>query len=383
MGTNNVVFLEVIEWFDESGQEMVHRIPEEGSGEIKYGAQLVVRESQAGVFFYNGKACEAFGVGRHTLKTANIPILTKILSIPWGATSPLRAEVYFANLKTFANLKWGTRSPVAFKDSELGLIRLRAHGVFNIQVVQPILFINTLVGTMHKFSTNDIEDYLRRVIVSRFNDHLGEHLDTVLNLPGRYEELSKGLQEKVHEDLGRFGLSMTGLYITSITPPPEVQKTIDDQSRLNVIQDMDKLVKLKAAAAMEKAAEASGGEAGAGLGMGMGLMMPAMFSSSFQGQSVKAESQQQGGGENEAEQLCQDCKLPVPKDARFCHHCGHQIVVFSKCATCGKNLSSSAKFCSRCGDPVSKTPTEKICSVCQKENLAESTFCNQCGEKIS
>ena len=101
MGTDNIVFLEVIEWFDESGKEIVHRIPESGSGEIKYGAQLIVRESQAAVFFYNGKACDAFGCGRHTLTTANIPILTKLLSMPWGFTSPLRAEVYLVNMKVF------------------------------------------------------------------------------------------------------------------------------------------------------------------------------------------------------------------------------------------------------------------------------------------
>ena len=144
MGTNNVIFLEVIEWFDESGKELVHRIPEKGSGEIKWGAQMTVRESQAAVFFYNGKAYDAFGAGRHTLKTANIPILTKVLSLPWGMTSPLRAEVYFVNMKVFPNLKWGTRDPVAFRDSELGLIRLRAFGVFNIQVLQPVLLVNTL-----------------------------------------------------------------------------------------------------------------------------------------------------------------------------------------------------------------------------------------------
>jgi len=84
MATNNVVFLEVIEWFDETGQEIVHRIPESGSGELKWGAQLTVRDSQAAVFFYNGKAFDAIGPGRHTLKTANIPILTKILSVPGG-----------------------------------------------------------------------------------------------------------------------------------------------------------------------------------------------------------------------------------------------------------------------------------------------------------
>ena len=177
MGSNNLIFLEVIEWMDESGKELLHRIPEQGSAEIKLGAQLIVRESQTGILFYKGKACDAFGPGRHTLKTGNIPIVTKILSVPWGTTSPLRAEVYFANMKMFPNLKWGTRDPVAFRDDELGLIRLRAHGVFDIQVAQPVLFINTLAGTMGRYTTKEIEDYLKRIIVSRFNDHLGEELD--------------------------------------------------------------------------------------------------------------------------------------------------------------------------------------------------------------
>ena len=193
MGTNNRIFLENLEWFDESGKELVHRLPESGSGEIKYGAQLTVRESQGAVFFYKGKAVGAFGPGRHTLKTGNIPLLTKIASIPWGMTSPLRAEVYFVNLKVFTNLKWGTRDPVAFKDDELGLIRLRAFGVFNLQVAQPVLFINSLVGTQGIFSTEEIEEYLNRVIVSRFNDYMGETIDSILNLPSKYDELSEAL----------------------------------------------------------------------------------------------------------------------------------------------------------------------------------------------
>ena len=213
MATNNIIFLELIEWFNETGEELVHRIPEHGSGEIKFGAQLIIRESQAGVLFYKGKACDAFGPGRHTLKTGNIPVLTKILAIPWALNSPLKAEVYFANMKVFPNLKWGTRDPVAFKDSELGLIRLRAHGMFNIQIIQPVLFINTLVGTMGKFTTQEVEEYLKRVIVSRFNDHLGENLDSILNLPGQYDELSDGLQERLRDDFKRFGLGLNNLYI--------------------------------------------------------------------------------------------------------------------------------------------------------------------------
>jgi len=375
MGTDNVIFLEVIEWFDETGRELVHRIPEKGSGEIKFGAQLIVRESQAGVLFYKGKACDAFGPGRHTLRTANIPVLTKILALPWGMSSPLRAEVYVANMKVFPNLKWGTRDPVAFKDSELGLIRLRAHGVFNIQVVQPILFINSLVGTMGKYTTEEIEEYLKRVIVSRFNDHLGENLDSLFNLPGRYDELSEGLQKRLQDDYSRFGLGLKHLYITSITPPPEVQKAIDDKSRLGVIQDLDRLVKMKAAMAMEKAAESTG-DAGSGLGMGLGFMMPAMFADTLR--------PQRGAGARAAPQeiKCPDCKNPIPKDARFCPHCGHQQLVFDQCVNCGKNLPPNAKFCPKCGHQADEKPIPKVCPHCKAENLPESVFCNQCGEKL-
>ncbi len=380
MGTDNLIFLEAIEWFDETGEELVHRLPEKGSGEIKFGAQLTVRESQAAILFYKGKACDAFGPGRHTLKTANIPIITKILSIPWAGASPLRAEVYFANLKTFANLKWGTRDPVAFKDRELGLIRLRAHGVFNIKVLQPVLFINTMVGTMGRFSTDEIEEYLRRVIISRFNDYLGKELDTIFNLPGQYEKLSQGISEKLQKDFSHFGLNLSHLYITSITPPPEVQKTIDDKSRLGVIDDLDRLVQLKAASAMEKASESSG-EAGSGLGMGLGLMMPAIFSDKMRGE--KSGGSPRSGVTDSDKSKCPDCKHMVPADSRFCPTCGHQIVVFNQCIECNKNLPPNARFCPKCGHPVSDTPQPRFCKGCGAENIPDSAYCNNCGEPLA
>jgi membrane protease subunit (stomatin/prohibitin family) len=373
MGTNNVVFLEVIEWFDELGKELVHRIPEEGSGEIKWGAQMTVRESQAAVFFYNGKAYDAFGPGRHTLKTANIPLLTKVLALPWGMTSPLRAEVYFTNMKVFPNLTWGTRDPVAFRDRELGLIRLRAFGVFNLRIVQPILFINSLVGTQGAFTTDAISEYLNRVIVSRFNDFMGEGIDTIFDLPAKYDELSGELKKILQADFTQFGLGLADIYINSITPPPEVQKAIDDKSRLGVFDDMNKLLKMKAAMALEAAAQ-SQGEAGAGIGMGMGLMMPAMFAEALRAGSPPTTPAEAF--------LCPGCNQTIQRDAKFCPQCGRQILIIQKCTGCGENLSADAKFCVRCGRSVEAKQQDKKCRHCGAANLPNSIHCNQCGEKM-
>jgi len=375
MGTNNLIFLEILEWFDETGKEIVHRIPEQGSGEIKYGAQLVVRESQAGIFFYKGKAVGAFGPGQHTMETANIPILTKIASLPWGFKSPLRAEVYFVNLKIFTNLKWGTRDPVAFKDSELGLVRLRAFGVFNMRVFQPMLFINSLVGTQGIYTTKEIEEYLNRVIVSRFNDYMGENIDSILNLPAKYDELSKDIAKRLREDFSHFGLDLTHLYINAITPPPEVQQAIDDRSRMGAIGDMDKLMKMKAAMAFEKAAEGESGSAG--MGMGLGLLMPGMFSQQFGGNPPASSKP-----DERKTVSCPECKNVIPADSKFCPQCGHQQVIFKQCVKCGKNLTPNANFCSRCGHPAEEKPKPKFCAKCGTENLTDSLFCVKCGEKL-
>jgi len=376
----NVVFLENLEWFDNSGKELVHRMPQEGSGEIKWGAQLTVRDSQVGVFFYKGKAVEAFGPGRHTLTTGNIPILTKIASLPWGMKSPLRAEMYFVNMKVFTNLKWGTRDPVAFKDSELGLVRLRAFGIFNLQVVQPVLFINRMVGTQGMFTTEGIEEYLNQVIVSRLNDFMGDTIDSILNLPAKYDEISQGLAKRLQEDFSHFGLGLSHLYINSVTPPPEVQQAIDDRSRIGVFDDMNKLMQMKTAMAMEKAA--AGESSGQGMGAGLGLMMPAMMAQYFaaplaQVNGTGAAPPSPGGQATS----CPDCRQTIPANAKFCPMCGHQQLVFRQCTQCGKNLTPAAQFCSQCGQPTEEKPQPKVCGRCGAENLGDAKFCTQCGEK--
>ncbi|HEX6850418.1 MAG TPA: SPFH domain-containing protein, partial [Candidatus Polarisedimenticolaceae bacterium] len=157
--------IEVLEWKDDSGREMVWRHP--AGGELKLGAQLVVSENQWAVFFRDGKALDTFGPGRHTLTTANVPLLTRLIGLPFGGTSPFRADAYYVARKTFTDLKWGTREPVLFRDAELAMVRLRAHGMFSTRVKDPQVFLNTVVGSQGRFATDAIEGFLREIVVSR------------------------------------------------------------------------------------------------------------------------------------------------------------------------------------------------------------------------
>ncbi|MBI5696663.1 MAG: SPFH domain-containing protein [Nitrospirae bacterium] len=383
-------YLEVVQFIDTTGEEMVHRVPESGSGDLKYGAQCIVRDTQAAVFFKDGKGTDVLGPGRHTLSTKNIPVLTKILMLPWNFESIFKAEVYFVNQKVFTNLRWGTRDPVVFKDSELGMVRLRAFGIYTLQITQPLLFVNTIVGTQGASFNDTIKDYLRDVIVSRLNDLIGESLDTILDLPKEYDEIAAVVKSRLAKDFSTYGMELKDFYVTSITPTEEVQAVIDNRTQMGAVGDMDRFLKFKAALALGKVGEglgagaASGGSGGmgeglgAGMGMGMGagmgMMLPGMIFKTLNGGMGTPEKIAEKGSVN-----CLKCHGEVPLDARFCPHCGHQMVVSNKCPKCGKDLPPEANFCMKCGASLGQKLT---CPGCKTELPPGTKFCTGCGEKI-
>ncbi len=376
-------FLSVIEWFDQTGQEIIHRIPQEGSAETKFGSQVIVRDNQAAIFFRDGKGLDVLGPGRHTLSTANIPILTKVLALPWGFTSPFRVEVVFVNMKLFPDLKWGTAQPVAYRDAELGLVRLRAFGNYAIQIREPLVFVNALAGTMGSFMTGDIKDYLRDLIVSRLNDYLGEKLRTIFDLPEQYDEMGSEVHDRLSHDFRRYGINLADFFITSITPPEEVEKAIDERAQMAALGDLDKFLKMKAARALEgagsggsPAGDMAGLGAGAGMGAGIGMMLPGMIF-----ESMRERGGAGGGSAAAAEAIaCPACHTEVSPSARFCPHCGESLVAGDRCRNCEAPLAPDAKFCSRCGESVGVT--ERACPTCKAKLPAGARFCMECGGKV-
>lgn len=363
------ILLEIIEWVDPTGHEIIYRIPQEGSADFKLGAQLIVRDSQMAIFFKDGHAADSFSTGRHTLTSLNIPILTRLLSFPFGFNSPFRAEVYFVTFKTFTDLKWGTRAPVAFRDEQFGLIRLRAHGNFTMRLVEPVLFLNTLVGRQAKYTTDDIHGYLRDVIVARMNDLLGERLRTVLDLPARYTELAADFKQIVAGEFSKYGLQLVDFYINAITPPDDVAKMIDKRSGMEAVGNIDRFLKFELAQGLSGQAGATG--SAIGMGAGVGVMMPALLSKVF------APEQNELRREPIPTITCPKCHTDTPEQSRFCYRCGNQMVAQNLCPSCNQQLPTEANFCHACGH---KLAARQLCPHCSAELIPGSRYCGDCGK---
>ncbi len=273
--------IDIIEWTDDSNNTMVYRF-ERYQNEIKNGAKLTVREGQVAVFINEGQLADVFTPGMYELTTENLPILSTLKGWKYGFNSPFKAEVYFVSTRNITDQKWGTKNAITLSDQRFGMLEIRAFGTYVIKVKDASLFIKEIVGTDGHFTTEEITEQLRSMIVTRFTDAIGEANLPVENYASNVNEISEFVHSVISPEFEKYGIEVTKFLIENVSMPEEVKKEIFELSRLNAI-DLDKLAKMKAAKAMEKAAENESGTAGAGMGMGMGFAMANQMGQAFTG----------------------------------------------------------------------------------------------------
>ena len=294
---------DVIEYPNEMADELVHRFPDDSSiGDYRIGSQVIVREAQSAVFFRDGNALDVFKAGRHTIATANVPLLINFIGKAFNDRTPFPAEVYFVSMKEWANKKWGTPQPIIVRNPGVGLgvALLQGFGTYSFQISDPQMFVTKIVGTQGSFHTSDIEDRLRTMLLSKLQDILGETgaKHSVLEMIGLTEELGAGVRAKAQDDFAAMGITLKTFYIGNLKPSDKSAQELRDMGML----DMATYTQLQAADAMRDAANNQSGGAGLTAGIGAGMGIGNLMGSALQGgmqnnsQGGAAPRSSNGGG---------------------------------------------------------------------------------------
>lgn len=275
--------IDIVQWIDETNDTIVYRF-ERHNNQIKFGAQLTVREGQTAVFVNEGKIADVFPPGMHTLETRNLPVLSTLQGWKYGFNSPFMAEVYFCSMRHFTDLKWGTMNPIIIRDAEFGPVRLRSFGTYVIKVSDPATLIRQIVGTDGRFTIDEIVNQLRNLIVSRFAEIVGESRIPVLDMAANYSKLGDFLTERIASEFNSYGLELTKLLVENVSLPPEVEEALDKRTSMGVVGNLAAYTQFNIANSIPDAANNPGGLAAAGAGIGLGMAMAGPMGQALSGQ---------------------------------------------------------------------------------------------------
>lgn len=338
-------------WNDDSKNTLVYKYPLKNYGrEINNKSTLTVKESQCAIFVHKGQIADVFGPGLYDLGTDIFPILSKLAGWKYGFQTPITCDIYYINTKQFTNIQWGTKNPIMMSDSRFGMVRVRAFGTFSYKVDDPAVFLKELFGTNSTFVTDDINDFLKSMLLSCFADSLGESKVSALDLAANTLEFNEIVKGSVQNKFNELGLKLVNLFIENMSLPEEVTKAMDERTKLGILGDStDTLMKVSAAEAMKTAASnqgVGGAFMAGGVGMGAGVGIGAMMANAMAG----SNNQNNGNANNAAGgTVCPSCGKIVPAGSKFCPECGKAVSATKFCPECGAKVSAGAKFCPECG----------------------------------
>ena len=265
--------------------------PNGNSEGIRLGAQLIVNQSQEAVFVKGGQALDVFGPGTHTLSSGNLPLLARVVNMPFGGKTPFAAEVWYVNRHAKRDLGWGTPGPIQIMDPSYGFpVTVRGFGKWGLRIQDSRSFVTQLVGTLRTAESDRIEEYFVGEIVHRFSDALAkclvEQKVSVFEAATKLNDLSRFTHDAIAKEFARFGIEIVNFNVQRVSIPDEevakFQEAFGEKLRANAIgsANMQAYQMMRSFDTMEKAASNESGAAGGllagglGLGLGVGAGMP-------------------------------------------------------------------------------------------------------------
>lgn len=357
--------------------------------ELSTWTQLVVNEAQEAVLVKNGQITDVFGPGHYTLSTDNIPVLQKLINIPFGGKSPFTAEVWFINRAFALDIKWGTTTPIQVQDPKYGVfVPMRAFGQFGLQIEDSRKFLVKLVGTMPFFNTKTLTEYFKGLYITRVKDRLSSCLVaskiSILEINSHLDEISTSLCEQLQKEFAEFGIRVHSFFVNDINVPEndpavkQLKAALAKRAEMDILgynyQQERTFDTLNTAAGNQGAA---GTVMGAGMGIGMGFGIGGAVGSSFGNMDSVMSTK-------EEKKECPACHAQIGKSLKFCPECGAdttKTTTMAKCSACGASYEAGTKFCPDCGKRLNPC---KNCGADIPENASKcpscgQSFCPECG----
>lgn len=381
-----MAFIDRVKYDGPVGQQpwLVYKWPSEN---LVLGSQLIVNKSQEAVFFRGGNALDVFGPGTHTLSTANIPLLQKLVNLPFGGKTPFTAEIYFINKASRLDLKWGTTDPFPVTEPRYGIIaNVRAYGQFGLKIADGRNFTTQIIGALHGGDVTDHDSvvrYFKGLIVNRVKSGIAELIVrekvSLLDITALLESVSDACAGRIKGEFDRFGLELLNFFVESINVPPEdlarIKKILEDRAEFNVLGDA-RYSRKRSFDVMETQAgnEGMGGAlAGAGLGLGMGIGMGSVAG------DLARQVRIEPPAASKTAVRCDKCGVENTEGAKFCAGCGESLnTVKINCPTCKTENAGGTNFCHQCGVSLAF----RKCAKCGAETTPGAKFCNECGEGL-
>ena len=354
------------------------------NSELSTWTQLIVNESQEAVLVKNGQITDVFGPGRYVLSTDNIPVLQKLINIPFGQKSPFSAEVWFINRAFALDIKWGTTTPIQVQDPKYGVfVPLRAFGQFGLQIVDSKRFLTKLVGTMPFFNTKTMTDYFKGLYITRVKDRLSSCLVeakiSILEINSHLDDISAKLSAQLNNEMAEFGISVSAFYVNDINVPEndpavkQLKAALAKRAEMDILgynyQQERTFDTLNTAAGNQGSA---GAVMGAGIGLGMGFGVGNTMGNAMGNMEPVMSTQ-------DKKKECPSCHASISENLKFCPECGADTTkkaAACTCSACGAAFAAGTKFCPECGKKINP------CQNCGSDIPNGQTTCPSCGQSL-